>query len=186
MAMTKEVLRAAALRHGAQLDLVFAEANAKISAASADMLGEGANMMFVTVFAGVLNLTTGAVAYASAGHDSPFEFRPGLAPSALVVVGGPPLGAVDDFPFAVERLQLAPGEALFLFTDGVSEAMDTGQALYSVARLARLLEKAPRSGAKMLIDFVRSDLRSFVGDAEQADDITMLALRWTPMRPVTS
>ncbi len=178
MAMTKEVLRAAALRHGAALDQVFAEANAKIAAASADMLGEGANMMFVTVFAGVLDLGSGKLAYASAGHDSPFALRPSAPARQLPAEGGPPIGAVDDFPFTVETAELAPGEMLLLFTDGVTEAENPGRDLYGTQRLDRLMARAPRAAAHDLVDLTREDLRLFVGTADQVDDITMLVVRW--------
>jgi adenylate cyclase len=178
MAMTKEVLRAAALRHGAALDLVFAEANAKIATASADMLGEGANMMFVTVFAGVLDLSNGRLAYASAGHDSPFALGPALPARQLTAEGGPPIGAVDDFPFTVETAELAPGEMLLLYTDGVTEAENSARDLYGTQRLDQLLVGAERSTAEALIALTREDLRHFVGSADQVDDITMLAVRW--------
>jgi sigma-B regulation protein RsbU (phosphoserine phosphatase) len=64
------------------------------------------------------------------------------------------------------------------YTDGVTEAQDTKQELYSGARLERLLESALATTAKALIDFVRDDVRRFAAGAEQADDITLLAVRW--------
>ena len=77
MAMTKEVLRDAIARHGEALDRVFAETNGKISAASGDMADASGSMMFVTVFAGILNLVSGMLACVNAGHDSPFLLRGG-------------------------------------------------------------------------------------------------------------
>jgi adenylate cyclase len=184
MAMTKEVLHTATLRYREALDRVFSEANAKISAASEELGAGGSNMMFVTVFAGILDLTSGVLVYVNAGHDSPFVMRAGLKPGTLPLAGGPPLGTVDDFQYSIEQRQLAPGEAVLAYTDGVTEAQDTAHALYSGARLERLLASAPTTGAKALVDFVRDDVHRFAAGAEQADDITLLAVRW--LGPVSS
>ncbi len=127
MAMTKEILRDALARHGEALDRVFAEANAKISASGSDMADAGGNMMFVTVFAGILNLASGAIAYVNAGHDSPFRLRAGTEPLELTGEGGPPLGTIEDFQYPVERHQLTPGDLLLLYTDGVTEAENRGR-----------------------------------------------------------
>jgi adenylate cyclase len=178
MAMTKEVLHTATLRYRNALDRVFNEANDKISAASEELGAGGTNMMFVTVFAGILDLTSGMLVYVNAGHDSPFVLHAGSDPKTLPLAGGPPLGTVDDFQYSIERRQLAPGEMVLAYTDGVTEAQDTHQALYSGARLERLLASAPATGAKDVIDFVRDDVRRFAAGAEQADDITLLAVRW--------
>ena len=178
MAMTKEVLHTATLRYRNALDHVFNEANDKISAASEELGAGGTNMMFVTVFAGILDLTSGMLVYVNAGHDSPFVLHAGSDPKTLPLAGGPPLGTVDDFQYSIERRQLAPGEMVLAYTDGVTEAQDTHQALYSGARLERLLASAPATGAKDVIDFVRDDVRRFAAGAEQADDITLLAVRW--------
>jgi adenylate cyclase len=178
MAMCKEVLRGAAYRHGEELDQAFAEANAKIAAASNDIMVEGASMMFVTVLAGVLDLETGLLVHASAGHDAPYVLKHGQPPQALTSAGGPPLGAVDDFPYSVESYQLAPGDLLMLYTDGVTEAEDRAHAFYTVQRLEAALAALPALSAKDAVETLRQDLRRFVAEAEPADDITMLAVRW--------
>jgi adenylate cyclase len=184
MAMTKEVLHTATLRYRNALDRVFGEANDKISAASEELGAGGTNMMFVTVFAGILDLATGVLVYVNAGHDSPFVMRAGSAPASLPLAGGPPLGTVDDFQYSIEQRQLARGEMVLAYTDGVTEAQDANKALYSGARLERLLATAPMTGAKSVVDFVRDDVRRFAAGAEQADDITLLAVRW--LGPVSS
>jgi len=183
MAMTKEVLRDAVARHKEALDRVFAEANTKISGASADMAIEGGDMMFVTVFAGILNLVTGVLAYVNAGHDAPFVIRAGSQANELGGEGGPPLGTVDDFPYGVAHFQLTRGDQLLLYTDGVTEAEDRNDSFYGGARLTQLLQSAPDAGARALVEFVREDIRRFAADAVQADDITLLALHWTSAEP---
>ena len=178
MAMTKEVLHTATLRYRSSLDRVFSEVNAKISVASEELGAGGANMMFVTVFAGILDVTSGMLVYVNAGHDSPFVMRAGFVPENLAQAGGPPLGTLDDFPYSIERRQLKPGEMLLAYTDGVTEAQDKNSTLYSGARLEQLLALAPMTDAKAVIDFVREDVHRFAAGAEQADDITLLAVRW--------
>jgi serine phosphatase RsbU (regulator of sigma subunit)/CHASE2 domain-containing sensor protein len=184
MAMTKEVLHTATLRYRNALDRVFNEANDKISAASEELGAGGTNMMFVTVFAGILDLTTGMLVYVNAGHDSPFVLRSGSAPTSLPLAGGPPLGTVDDFQYSIEQRQLARGEMVLAYTDGVTEAQDANKALYSSARVGRLLATAPMTTARNVVDLVRDDVRRFAAGAEQADDITLLAVRW--LGPVSS
>jgi serine phosphatase RsbU (regulator of sigma subunit) len=178
MAMTKEVLHTATLRYRNALDRVFDDANAKIAAASEELAEGGADMMFVTVFAGILDLASGMLVYVNAGHDAPFLIRDGSPPRTLALAGGPPLGTVDDFQYSIEQRQLAPGETVLAYTDGVTEAQDVKRTLYSGARLERLLATAPASSAKGLVDFVRDDVHRFAAGAEQADDITVLAVRW--------
>ena len=175
MAATKEVVREAVLKFGTALDRVFAEANRKTASANDDLESEGG--VFVTAFAGILDLATGEVTYASAGHDSPYVLGAGKSPRQLDTAGGPPLGAVGDFAFPVDRGRIEPGEVLLLYTDGVTEAENAGRALYSRQRLAAALAKAPTVDAQSLVRAVMDDLRRFVGGAEQADDLTLLALR---------
>ena len=178
MAMTKEVLRSASMWHGDNLDQALIEANAKISAASNDMVEQGANMMFVTVFAGVLDLKTGKLVYANAGHDSPFLLHDGTGVVRLGQAGGPPLGTVDDFPYPVEHLQLHSGDVLLLYTDGVTEAQNKMRSLYAMTRLENALSSTPVVSARAAVDVVRDDVRRFVAGAEQADDMTLMAIRW--------
>ena len=177
MATTKEVIRAAASQHGAALDRVLADANAKIGAASNNMAAEGASLMFVTAFAGLLDLTTGEIIYASAGHDSPIVIKEGLELRELLTEGGPPLGTVDDFPYPLSRDRLEAGAVLLLYTDGVTEAQNIGGTLYGARRLTDLLTAAHPDTARSAIDLVFDSLRGFVGAADQFDDITLLAVR---------
>jgi serine phosphatase RsbU (regulator of sigma subunit) len=178
MAMCKEVLRGAAYRYGVALDLALAEANAKIAAASDDMMAEGAGAMFVTVLAAVVDLQSGAIVHASAGHGAPYLLRAGRPPRALDAAGGPPLGAVDGFPYTVESDRLVPGDLLIAYTDGVTEAANESGALYGTARLERALAAIPPTSAKGVVDALREDVRRFVSGAEPADDIGLVAVRW--------
>ncbi|HXQ53111.1 MAG TPA: SpoIIE family protein phosphatase [Stellaceae bacterium] len=178
MAMTKMVFGGATVQHGQALDRVFGDANAKISSASDQTRAEGGRAMFVTVFAAVLELDTGAIYYASAGHDSPYLLRGGATPLRLDTEGGPPLGTLDDFDFPVDSAKLQPGDVLLLYTDGVTEAKNESGAFYTTGRLDALMASVRGGTAKSVVNLVREDVRQFVGSAEQADDITLLAVRW--------
>ena len=186
MMMTKEVIREASARPGAMLNGVLAEANARIAAASAELAEQGRDMMFVTAFAGILDLASGEVVYGSAGHDAPFVVG-GREPRRLATEGGPPLGAVEDFAFPLDRGRLEPGEIVLLYTDGVTEAQDESGALYSGKRLGAVLATVPAETAGGVVRAVFEDVRRFAGQAEQADDITLLAIRRIASRklPVT-
>jgi adenylate cyclase len=183
MAMTKSELRVATMQHGEALDRVFGNANTKIAEISDQTRAEGARPMFVTVFAAVLELDTGAVFYASAGHDSPYLLRDGTTPLRLDTVGGPPLGTLDEFDFPVDGARLQPGDVLLLYTDGVTEAKDEGGAFYTSGRLDALMAATKGGTAKGVVNVIREDLRQFVGTADQADDITLLAVRWLGPQP---
>lgn len=178
MAMTKEVIRDATARHGAAPDRVLAEASAKIGAASDNMAEDGANMMFVTAFVGLLDLVSGDILYSSAGHDSPLVIMAGRQPRELATEGGPPLGTVDDFSYPLSRDRLEVGATLLLYTDGVTEAQNACGSLYTGHRLVDCLATASGDGARAVVDIVFEDLGRFVGAAEQADDITLLGIRW--------
>jgi serine phosphatase RsbU (regulator of sigma subunit) len=178
MAMTKEILRSAISKHGDALDLAFAEASTKITAASAEMADEGADMMFVTAFAGILDLSSGQLAYVNAGHDPPFVLRLDAEPRELSGRGGPPLGAVDPLVCPVERLRLQAGDLLLLYTDGATESENKDHVFYGITRLKALLASSREATARALVELVRADIRRFATGADQADDITLVALSW--------
>src|SRR5439155_2059311 len=180
MAMTSEVVHDAARRHGSALGEVLTEANAKIVATSADMADEGGNMMFVTAFAGILDLTSGALSFASAGHDAPFVVKRGAPPRQLETVGGPPLGVVDEFSFPIDHDYLDFDQVLLLYTDGVTEATDGAMTLYGKERLITLLAVTPPDDARSVVDAVIADVFGFAAGTEPADDIAMLAVRRPP------
>jgi adenylate cyclase len=179
MAMTKMLLGSATVLHGDALDLVFDEANVKIALASDQTRAEGGRPMFVTVFAAVLELASGRMAYASAGHDSPYLLRAGSPPQRIDTEGGPPLGTLDEFLFPVDIVQLSPGDVLLLYTDGVTEAKDEQSAFFTSARLDDIMASVVEpTTARAVVELVRENVRRFVGGAEQADDITILGVRW--------
>ncbi|MEO8165290.1 MAG: PP2C family protein-serine/threonine phosphatase, partial [Betaproteobacteria bacterium] len=175
MAVSKALYKSAALRMEKAADIgeVMRSANAEIARDNPEML-------FVTVFAGILNLRTGALTWCNAGHDSPFCIPPGhTQPTRLEGDAGPPLCVIESYPYRAERHLMAPGESLCLFTDGVTEAMNGSSELYGRARLLAILESSTAvPDAMHLVSLVRDDVRAFVKDTERSDDLTILALHW--------
>jgi serine phosphatase RsbU (regulator of sigma subunit) len=175
MAVTKEIVRDAVLTFEPALDRILAEANRKLAAASAELQSEGG--VFVTAFAGILDLGSGAIDYASAGHDSPFLLGGSTGLRRLITDGGPPLGTVDEFRYPIDHDRIELGEVLLLFTDGVTEAENGERTLYSSERLAKALAAVQTFDARRVVAAVIDDVSRFIGGAEQADDMTLLAVR---------
>ncbi len=138
--------------------------------------------MFVTLFCGILHTITGEVYYANAGHNPPLLVRRdgtvSWLPKAKALMAGPMPG----ISYSLERLVLEPGESLFLYTDGVTEAMNQAEELYSEQRLETELSLFAGQPIRRGIDSVLSSIRRFVDGAEQSDDITMMAVRYSGER----
>ncbi len=139
--------------------------------------------MFVTVFTGILDLETGEFIYVNGGHNPPLAGR--LQPDGSRIFEELPLkksrvlGMMENLEFPTMKIVLRPGDMLFLYTDGVTEALNGAQELYSEARLKETLNKAPgNASSEEILAFLRKDIRSYVGDAEQSDDITMMGFRY--------
>jgi serine phosphatase RsbU (regulator of sigma subunit) len=139
MATSKTLCKSVALRAGMDLGAVMRQANLEISRDNSEML-------FVTVFAGILDLRTGALWYASAGHERPFLTAPGQAPASLEAEGGPPLGIDDMADYPVAHRSLAPGQYLCVCTDGVSEATNAAGDFFGKDRMVQALAAARRAG----------------------------------------
>ncbi len=141
------------------------------------------NGMFVTVWLGVLELSTGRLVWADAGHEKPVLFRDGswsfLKKHNGIALGmmEPELLALDDEPaFVDQELRLAPGDAIFQYTDGVTEATDAKEHLFGEERLLDALNASRTEEPEALLPYLRGKIDAFVKDAPQFDDITMLAL----------
>lgn len=134
--------------------------------------------LFVTAFCAVLDLRTGVLDYANAGHNPPLVLRTSGESGYLPRQGGLVLGAVPDYPYRTGSLRLAPGDTLLLYTDGVTEAMDAGDTLFGEARLLDACLAERRRAPKVLVESLFGAVREFAGDAPQSDDITILAVRY--------
>ena len=133
--------------------------------------------MFVTVWLGILDLRTGVMTCASAGHEYPFIRRKDGRFSFFRDPHGLVIGAIDGVVYRDYSLILAPGEAVFVYTDGVPEASDASGRFYGTERLGKALNSAhPDASAEELLAAVHRDVDRFTAGAEQFDDLTMLCL----------
>ena len=135
--------------------------------------------MFVTVFCAFLNVRTGSLIYCSAGHHPPFVLsRDGAAISELAARGGPALGADEEAHYEESETVLKPGDMLFGYTDGVTEAMDPQHEFYGDDRLKKMLAETARLTPERLCHRIVVDVNAFAATAPQADDLSVLALRF--------
>ena len=134
--------------------------------------------MFVTAWMGILEISTGRLTAASAGHEYP-ALRSGGGDFALLKdKHGLPLAAMEEVKYTEYTLQLQPGDGIFVYTDGVPEATDTQSVMFGTGRMLEALNHEPDAGPEKLIRNVHQDVDAFVGEAEQFDDTTMLCLVW--------
>ena len=132
---------------------------------------------FVTLFLGVLDLSTGRLRYCNAGHDRPVLV--GDSVEELPALANVPVGAFDDVTYQEQEAMVAPGTLLFLYTDGVTESMDADRRQYGRERLLGALSACPRK-PDVLVRTIEAGVRAFAGEDEQSDDLTMLAIHYHP------
>lgn len=132
--------------------------------------------MFVTAWLGILDLKTGALKFVNAGHNPPLVCHEDGEFEYLKARGGMVLAGMDGVKYKTNELCLSPGDTIFLYTDGVTEATNDKNELYGEERLLSLANKNITKNPQQLIAAVKDDVDVFVGDAPQFDDITMLAV----------
>lgn len=128
---------------------------------------------FVTMFVGILDLTSGRLDYCNAGHEPPL-----IAGSPLPVKLNLPVGALADWKYEGQQTQLQAGDMLFLYTDGLSEADDGAGKLLGRNHVKQLVGEHSNDTAQQLVELMEEEVHRHAGDAEQSDDITMLAIKW--------
>ncbi len=135
--------------------------------------------MFVTIFCGVLDLSSGVLRYCNAGHNPPYMLR---AEGGRDTLGGTgiPFGIDADMPHRIDETVLRPGDTLFLYSDGITEAFDTEGVEFGTARLEAALEAGRGGSAAELVAGVLGATAAFAEGADQSDDITALALVLEP------
>ena len=138
--------------------------------------------IFVTAFCGFLDVTTGVLRFCNAGHDRPFILREDGSAELLQSKPGLALGVMPAFQYPLQEITLAKGEALFLYTDGVTEASNGSDELFAVDRLQEALEQNGLASALRLIAGVTESIESFVKGAPQSDDLTMMCVRYRGAR----
>lgn len=134
--------------------------------------------LFVTVWLGILTISTGKLVMANAGHEYPAIRKAGETYTLIRGDHCPPLAAEENTEYVNEELVLEPGDSLFVYTDGVSEAKDENGKRFGLDQMLTALNKAPAESEQELLQNVKTAIDGFVGDAAQFDDITMLGLRY--------
>lgn len=134
--------------------------------------------MFVTVWLGILEIDTGKVIAANAGHEYPAICRKGKRFELLRDKHGFVIGGVNGVKYQNYEFKLEPGDALFLYTDGVTEATNASNELFSTERMLNALNIAEDAAPAEILNTVKSQIDRFVGDAPQFDDITMMCIRY--------
>ncbi len=136
--------------------------------------------MFVTAWMGILNVETGVLHYANAGHNPPLLKRANGEFEYLRTRAGFVLAGMEGVRYRVGELKLEPGDRMFLYTDGVPEATNAGNELYGEDRLIEFMNKNSNENAVSLLPNLKADIDEFVGTAPQFDDITMLMFDYKP------
>jgi sigma-B regulation protein RsbU (phosphoserine phosphatase) len=139
----------------------------------------GATNMFATIFFGVLDPTTGVMIYINGGHEPPAIIG-SAGVKARLKPTGPAVGILPDMDYEIQQAQFDPGDILIVYTDGVTEARNPDGKFFTEKNLLPLL-KQPVSSAAALLDLIKARVHAHIADAVQFDDITMLAVRRTPI-----
>ncbi len=184
MVIAKTVLKNAALSVNMGKDPNSVDWENVMTQANRQLCENNEEMMFVTVFFGMLDLKTGEFMYVNGGHNAPligrlsgdkvkWQYIRAEKKSHMV-------GVIENAVYKEDRVKLNPGDMLFLYTDGVTEAMDETGKLYTEERLQETLCKVatPRIMIKDLLTKVREDIDDHANGADQSDDITMLGIRF--------
>lgn len=156
---------------GTDLGRVFSEVNELLCRSN----NEG---LFITAFEGVLDLATGEFSFVNAGHEMPFIARAGGPYEAYKLHSGFVLAGLEDMVYQSGCIQLSPGDKIFQYTDGVTEATNAALELYGMERLSKVLTENTDKKPAQLLPIVKADIDAFVGDAPQFDDITMLCVSY--------
>ena len=138
---------------------------------------ESVGSMFVTVFYGIYDLQTGQITFTNAGHNPPYILK---ADGQVEVVKSPcnlVLGAVPDMPFSCDTMKLEPGDTLYMFTDGVTEAENKNHDQFGESRLEAALVECKGADSRHIVDTVNAKVKEFINGASQSDDITQLVIR---------
>ena len=151
-----------------------------VAAANEQLCANNEAMMFVTAFVGVLDLETGEFVYVNAGHNPPVVYRAETNHcDFLDVKKNFVLGPMDGIPFVEQHTTFKRGDLIFIYTDGVTEALNVAEEEYLPERLIAFMNSTDcRADLETLLKNIRGDVAAHVGEAEQSDDITMFALRF--------
>ncbi len=169
MAVAKTLIRAKA-EPGLTPDMILRKVNT-------ELLRDNEQCLFVTLFLAIYQRSTRTLHYANGGHNPPYLISADGEPTQLPLLPGAALGVIDEAVYQHQQHQLAPGEALFAYTDGVTEAVNTAGQMYGEDRLTHVLSSLGQEVAATIDNRLVDDIECYSRGAGQADDITVMTLR---------
>ena len=134
--------------------------------------------MFVTVWLAIINFKTGEGTASNAGHEYPAVCRNGEKFELIKNRHSPAVATFDGIKFRENEFKLAPGDTLFVYTDGVPEAVNENNEMFGTGRMIDVLNAGKTAELKELLENMKKSIEDFAGDTEQFDDMTMLAIRY--------
>ena len=169
MAVSRTLIRATGIRGGSPAECI--DYSNKLLAA------ESVDCMFVTVFYGIMDISTGEIVYCNAGHNPPCILTHSGEVKPLPMSNDAMVGAVDGLEYTDATLQLDHGDTLFMYTDGVTEALDKDNGEFGEQRMQTTLAGAAGQDCQSMVESMKTAVAAFAGEAEQSDDITVMALK---------
>ncbi|MCR4656006.1 MAG: serine/threonine-protein phosphatase [Lachnospiraceae bacterium] len=171
MVMAKTMLRQCVFKYKTDVARAMEEASTELSR-------DNDEMMFVTIWLGVVDLTTGHVDYVNAGHEYPAVCSGQDGFKVYNGVHGPFAAAVGGIKYKAGSFKLSPGDILFQYTDGITEATDADENMFREERMLEALNKYTSASVEEIDAAVRASIADFVKDAPQFDDMTTLVFRY--------
>lgn len=169
MAMTRTLIRAA-VEATLEPQVILARVNE-------ELCRDNDLAMFVTLFLSIYDPESGALVYSDAGHNPPYRLQVDRSLAAVTGGEGIALGIMRGMEFRREEITLSPGEMVFAYTDGITEAARTDGRLFGAKRLEETLARNVDSGPRAVSQTVLENVQTFVEDAAQSDDMTILSIR---------
>jgi len=170
MVITRTLIKAVAQKDCSPADMMF-QINNTLST-------DNPKTMFVTLIIGILNVRTGEVRYANGGHNPPIVVSRKKGVFYQEGISGPLLGPIENVPYKELSLTLQPGDSLFLYTDGVTEAMDSEKNLFSDERLLAEIETLQNEVVEDIVNGIIASIKKHTKSEPQSDDIAMMVLKY--------
>ena len=171
MVISKTLLKSRALRGGTPAEILFDVNNS--------LCDGNSSSLFVTVWIGILTISTGHVIESNAGHEHPAVYRAAEDKFELIkrkhFIA---LGSMEGIPYKDDEFDIEDGDMIFVYTDGVPEAQNSADELFNTDRMLEALNRHRKDEPEELLDHIHEDVNEFVGDAPQFDDLTMLAMKY--------
>lgn len=148
-----------------------------INVINRSLIRNGNTSMFVTFFAGVLNLNTRQLRFCNAGHPYPVMIKADGSVQVFKTEDNLPLGVSSDYEYKEQSCYFAPGTQLVLYSDGVTEAQNENAKFYKMERLLQFIEKNKNLSSRAMVEGIIANVDAYAGNAEQSDDLTVMSLR---------